>query len=631
MLSASGYGNSPTSRLSEIYRQYHESLKVSLNDYRESIRQNIALLNQHYDSCIGSRLHSFNREFRSSDFKVTSLLKWAELFFGTTEINFVAIDGSCYSEYGDRFISLYGGAYGSRGTVSLEGGRGTLIYRRWEFHRDVSMVAFVPIPPEVGPVALEENTASGASPALKEGSELEPMYITDRDIRELTTLHIRIMELAESFLAQRVAGTEGGPIVQLILLDNTLSGWLGNTSYVPGSPKGARSIIGARIEGEEIGKAEVYTALAHPVSKELDVPHASTFAPHYRLIAEAHWLGESRLSENRVSSSARGEIFHRGAKALERLELAKRENGSVVLNFDPREAWERMLRAFKSICRKLFIDKDPRALTVEGDGARRYLTSGDLRFLSGVGLRALIERAWKQPRVLVIGVVKDSSSRYFFRNYLGSLHVHRGEDPSLHERIMLSDRTILELLAEVRREPEAPWATVEFDSAFMTLHPERVEGSWAIRGYYHPRLGWYTRPPRLFLRSLAQFLLIPTKRLASHVIFIDRLAYYPWDTEDAASVNGSLPTFSIDELGEMALLNYERPPRLQYLSMYLLSVLVRNHFPEALGYPEPLHKADWGAKNMRESIKKLLKSSWLIERANPLMQPFRRIRDSLGR
>ena len=65
--------------------------------------------------------------------------------------------------------------------------------------------------------------------------------------------------------------------------------------------------------------------------------------------------------------------------------------------------------------------------------------------------------------------------------------------------------------------------------------------------------------------------------------------------------------------------------------MFLLNVLVRNHFPEAIGYPEPLHKADWGAKTMKESIERLLESSWIVEMSDPLQKTFRRVRDSLGR
>ena len=73
------------------------------------------------------------------------------------------------------------------------------------------------------------------------------------------------------------------------------------------------------------------------------------------------------------------------------------------------------------------------------------------------------------------------------------------------------------------------------------------------------------------------------------------------------------------------------PHRLQQLSLYLLSILVRNHFPEALGYPDPLHQADWGAKSMKRRVTGLLESSEMAFRANPLYKTFRSIRESFGR
>jgi hypothetical protein len=65
--------------------------------------------------------------------------------------------------------------------------------------------------------------------------------------------------------------------------------------------------------------------------------------------------------------------------------------------------------------------------------------------------------------------------------------------------------------------------------------------------------------------------------------------------------------------------------------MYLLAVLVRNHYPEAIGYPEPLHQADWGAKSMKRRVIGLLESSEWAFRARPLSKTFREIRDRLGR
>ena len=65
--------------------------------------------------------------------------------------------------------------------------------------------------------------------------------------------------------------------------------------------------------------------------------------------------------------------------------------------------------------------------------------------------------------------------------------------------------------------------------------------------------------------------------------------------------------------------------------MYLLSVLTRNHYAEAIGYPDPLHKADWGAKTIGRSVGDTIRSSTQLLAGRPLTRTFRDIRDSRKR
>ena len=610
----------PLSPFSKVYSQYHESLKVAKREYESRLRACADILNSEWDRCIRQNVFSFKARFSNPDFRSTSLRQWVESFFGTTEVPFVAIDGSSHIEPGDRFISIYGGAYGSRGTVAVTGEGGRLTYKRWELSRDVSMVAFIPIPPEAGEAIVEgQPSDDSAAPP--------PLAISDRDVAAFASMHNRVMQLAEIYLAYSLVKGSTLEAPRLVLMDTTLSGWLANTSF----SNLYRGIEGKRIGGIEIVREELYTTLAHPISEELGVPQASRFLPHYRIIAEAHWRDTTEVAESDLPKEFRGETFRRGATALKNLGLADYFPGSskVSLSFDPSEAWRNAVKAFEEFSRKLFVEKDPQGLICDGKNGKEYLTPRDVQFLSGIGLRALIEECWNPTRrVLLVGVVKDSHSVYFFRNYLGSLHVLKGEDPGVHSSLPLSDRTALELLAQIVDGLDAPWSTIEFDSAFMTLHPVREGSGWRVGGYFHPSLDEYTRPPRIFLRSLAQFLLKPGSSLYSHVIFIDRLAYPGWDDADSMDISIGSPERGF---GRIRVLRYTRPSRLHYVTMFLLSVLVRNHFPEAMGYPEPLHKADWGAKSMKAYVKDLLKSSWIIEMSDPLQKTFRRVRESFRR
>jgi len=604
------------SPLSAVYHQFHESIRISRDEYTRRLQHYAKLLNEEWNSCLGANIISFAERFRSSSFRL-NLRRWAEDFFGSTEISFLAIDGSNDRKAGESFVIIYGGAYGSRGTVELAGREARIAYRRWELSRDVSIVAFIPVPIEFGNVLVREGEEVNPEGGI-------PAPLSDREAANLTRLDSKVMQLAEVFLAYSLAKSGRVDAPQLIMMDNTLSGWLANTSFGPRW----LTIIDGTIEGEQIGIFDLYTMLAHPLNQDLNIPEPLLFQPHLRLIAEAEWRDTTKLRESQLNGVPY-DVFRRGGEAVENLGLGSFSEATrtVELNFEPWESWKKCVSIFDRICETLFRDKDPRGLTfVNKYGERTYFTSKDLQFLAGVGLRALIEECWTpHRRIMLVGVVKDSHSRYFYRNYLGSMHVIQNTDVESHLQIRMADRVLLEMVAHIRGL-NAPWSTIEFDSCFMTLHPVRVNNDWDIRGYRIGAMPEVTRPARLFLRCLAQFLLRPDRNLGSHVIFLDRPIYPGWDDRDADSLSIVTP-----HLGTLHPIYFTKPSRLHCLTMYLMSVLVRNHFPEALGYPEPLHKADWGARSLRQRVSRLLDSAWMIERINPLSRTFRDIRDSFRR
>jgi hypothetical protein len=605
------------SEISKVYSQYHDSLQIAHEDHEERLRAYSSSLLEEWSLYLKDFVFCFGDLF-ANQIKRHGIRRIAEDFFGTTDVPFVAIDGSCLCQAGTDFTSFYGGAYGSRGMVSLSGAEGKLRYMRWEFSRDVSVVAFIPVPPEFASAIVEED----------EGAE-GPKVFSDQELAQVSSLHTKVMQLAEVYLAYTLVRGSTVESPRLVLMDNSISGMLANTSFSPWH----MSLDQGDFHGITLTKADLQVGLAHPLSRELGVPTAKNFQPHFRLIAEAHWRGSRRLSKSDMPDVPM-EVFRNGARFLSKDMQAgeyREIEGIFQFNFDPRESWERSLRVFDIVCQTLFRDKDPLGMTYNlQSGGRAYFTPRDIQYIIGVGLRGLIEECWRR-RILLVGVVKDSNSRFFHRNYLGSVLVKRGVDPVRHLTIQLTDRMILELLGQLVEDLRSPWASLEFDGCFMTIHPEREQGSgnWILKGYDHPRLGETTRPERMFLRSLAQFLLRPDRRVASHVIFLDRLAHPGWDDVDCTPI-----VIQTKKFGEIRPLFYngsKGPSRLQQLSMYLLTVLVRNHFPEALGYPDPLHKADWGAKSMRGRVTGLLESSQMAERSRPLSRTFRSIREGLRR
>jgi len=603
------------SELSKVYNQYQGSLVSSQAEYEDRLKIHAEHLKGRFQELLHEFVTSFSH-YSENQMDRLEVKRLAEQFFETTNISFVAIDGSCHKEQSANFISFFGGAYGSKGIISLSEPTGKIRYQRWELNRDVSMVAFVPIPPDVMHTVVDENDAES------------PLVMTDSEVADVSSLHTKMMQLAEIYLAYELAKSSSVEAPRIIMLDNSIGGILGNTSF---SPK-YLSLDQGNFDGQTISKGDMQIALAHPFNPKLGVPSTKNFQPHFRVIAEAVWQETKTVT----ASSCNGfpeKNFKAGAKTLQSSGVGTFDDANVAFTFaeDPRASWQRTLRIFEQICEKLFRTKDPLGVTYKISSLpkeRNYFRPRDIMFLVGVGLRALMEICWKR-KILLTGIVKDSSSRFYYRNFLGSVCVKRSLNLVEHLSLPLTDRSIAELLPNISTDVKAPWATLEFDSCFMTLHPELKEGVWKIRGYEHPSYGETTRPERMTLRSLVQFFVTPDRNMASHAIFLDRLAYAGWDDKDSASFE-----ISTDHFGAVNPLHFDGstgPSRLQKLTMYLLAVLVRNHYPEAIGYPDPLHQADWGAKSMKKRVINLLESSEWAFRSRPLSKTFREIRDRLGR
>jgi hypothetical protein len=118
--------------------------------------------------------------------------------------------------------------------------------------------------------------------------------------------------------------------------------------------------------------------------------------------------------------------------------------------------------------------------------------------------------------------------------------------------------------------------------------------------------------------------------LYGHVIFIDRLIVPSIDKNtEKVIIDKNKDVLGIIE--PIAFLDKDKRNYAQDLMMYILDVLTRNLYPEVIGYPDPLHKADWGAKSLYKKIKPIIDSSDISLRSNPAHKTFRQLRDELRR
>ena len=621
------------SSVSKIYKGYDKALKSSQKKFNDLYSNRARNAEDFYQAFFKNLICPFSSYFNSEASRRFTHQK-IELFFETKQIDFVAIDGTSAKDPFQDFIVFSACAYGARGQVNLDDEPPTVRYQKWSLEKDVSMVTYIP-------VSFSEFAD------VADGDRRETFLVSDSERVDLSNIDTRIMELAEIYLAYNVATSSAFETPKVIMLDRSLSSVFADVAL---QPEAAPMVLNYRFDRRALTVEDATVALAHPFNRELGVPTLKRFRQYMVLIAEFHDRRSKEINLEEFASRYGVSVSDLDDVAIKYLTTQRKGGQRIISPFarienrhgvkwlvtdvDCVSSWDYCLGLFENICRRLFINKEQEALMYEAPDEQgvirlRWMSPEDIRFLIAIGVRGLIEKFWER-KILLTGIAKDSSSRYLTRNYLGVMkYIGNMGYPELSnldvKQLPWSDRIFLELLPLIDEELEAPWASIEFDSIYMTLHAREENGQPKIAGVKN----YIVSPERLFSRSLAQFFLKREKLtpLMGHVIFVDRLVYPEWD-------QNSLDRITIDsnkELGKIQPLFYQNNEELpnigQIINMYILNVLTRNHFPEVIGYPDPLHKADWGAKSVGRRIKGIIQSSSFAFRSQPLSKTFRDIRE----
>jgi hypothetical protein len=566
------------SRISEIARQYHTALTVGLDQYDELCRERAAAAADFYRDFFSKLVLPFSPRFKSERIRA-QLQERIERQTGSRSLSFVAIDGSCRRELFNDLVTFFGGAYGARGEIELTGGDHRIRYKRWSLNEDVSVVAWVPIPY----ARLEEVSPPPG----------DQFVVTEEEKINLTTVHTKVMQLAEIFLACNVVRSSRIDAPHILMMDLLPSSVLAAVAQ----RQDQIGLEGYPYDRRALTSADIAVALAHPFSEHLGIPSAKKMDRSRLLLAAlakapasdldlAAVAARHGLAEAELRSSA-DRLVRQGV--LERPRIG-RTGYRPKIRVD--ESWAYTRDFFQNLCSRLFLAKEPGALQYDAADAqgyvrRRWMAPADLDFLLAVGLRLLIEECWER-KVLLYGVAKDSTSAYLTRNFLG-VSLETGFHPELRDLAIgplpWTDRLFCETLSRTDETLAAPWSTIEFDSAFMTLHRERLNGSGATR--VAGVMGRIVNQERLFARSLGQFFLRRGKGepLMGHVVFLERLLSKTWDgiSQDVGPAEIPIDTPDLGRFSVYAWRDREHVNPGQWVMMYLLSVLTRNHFAEAIG------------------------------------------------
>ena len=658
------------SQISRTLTGYKNSLTASRAKYETLYVSRGENALEFYRKCASNLVRAYGASFQNPSVR-RRLHRQIQRFIGSDIVDFVAIDGTCSKDPFNDFIVFSACAYGAKGQLELgDGDAGPLLrYRRWQLERDVSMVAYVPVPF----AQLAEATG-----------EKEDFLQSDQDRINLSAVHTKLMQLAEVYLAYSVVTSSSIERPRLLLMDLLPSSMIASIATSPS----AINLGGYEFDRRRLDFKDIVVALAHPFSEELGLPNRNRFRLYQLILGELHRQGRKTINLNDIarqygvsSDSLRraagssplygnqtrydevedglvdksvpgGVLIHRvsrvGCLEGDSFTTEYRAADSKEVVFDVRQSWEFVKALFRSICDRLFRQKEPNAMIYQVKGTdgkvrEHWLDPNDIDFLTAVGIRALAEACWEQE-VMLIGIAKDSASRYFTRNYMGILRYGAqlsGLDTLDVGRLPWTDRMVFEFVANLDEGLSAPWATCEFDSAFMTLWiAEAIAGSAATSLKLGAVKDYIVAHTGLFTRSLAQFFLNRRKAipLMGHVVFVDRLLSAKVD-RDAPRINLSTVVLESNglqhhDLGQLQPVGYTSSDQEnvgQDMAMYLLSCLTRNHYPEVIGYPDPLHKADWGAKTLGDKLRATIRSSEIAFRARPLSRTLRSIRDAYRR
>jgi hypothetical protein len=541
--------------------------------------------------------------------------------FRTSDLRFWAIDGANVSVESSDLLVFYGGAYVVKGELALQDNPPLVSYRESEPEDDSSLVAYLPLSPEDLTIINPEDR----------------FVVSDAELVSTSGIDTLLMLMAEVYLCYR--GASGADRPHLILWDHSLSSVLANAT--PNVTE--LRIAGAEISGEPIWYPDLLVGYSKPWNTLLDVPSRKSHRLWERAIAKLYesdskeldlveFARDAHLPIDKVRSQVKiiweSDRYGNRPGGNPDDALVERVGDALKLRPEYRHSAAKVERLYLHFCNQLFRDKDPSCLVYSykdsgGNVRERFLSADELSFLLAIGLRLTFESCWKNG-VMLVGVVKDSSSSYFTNHYLGVMR-HTGQFQFSPKNIPSTDRLAFERIPYIDPAIRAPWGSTEFDAVFMTLRMHRATPGAA------PRMegvrGNVLVQPNLIMKTLVQLYLKnepPMEPTMGHVIFVDRLiqpAHPPPARVTVIQGDAELGTLSpfVQPLGSVT-------DRDQEFTVYLLSVLARNVFPDVVGYPDPLHLADRGAKSVLRMVFPMLKSSERVNRADPIHRTLRQNR-----
>jgi uncharacterized membrane protein YgcG len=548
------------------------------------------------------------------------------MFFGSDEVAYAAIDGTCSIDQHLDLLVFYVGAFGYSGMLRFENDEIKVGDPVPMNQSSTAVSASIPL--------SEEDAATVFGRRTESGTEVE----TDR-------LPYALMHLAEYYIALRamVAGSgrggEGQPRCKVVLLDRPLAG---DVAHLVWSTRDLIQDHMSVLEGMEtpagrVTNLDLELARLLVANRELQIPAARSQLlklAALSLLFEGQNVKEGgmtlaevvrelgadpgvlpRLAQDLRELESSHRIFQVGADADDDSDEGADKSGAIDGRGDARlrlragvkDYRERVVSAALVVADHVFEPKGRHPLRIRAPGhqAERWVTADDLDLLVLIFILELTRKAWSES-ILPIGFTKDSGASELVKTVVPLLKDSGLVDFSHPLPNFNSDKMLLQTNSVVNAASiPTPWHTLDIDAAFRTMVPlvaatkENEKGG--DREHHLPRgearvKGAYRNviyPERMFVKTYMQLWSSksdPTVR--SHVFTFDRPAYPGYDHWGDLTIHNR--DNDVDEkilpilnLGESSMTN---------LAMSILVQMAGEVVPEALGHNYPLFLADKKAK-----------------------------------
>ncbi len=508
-------------------------------------------------------------------------------FFGSDEVQYIAVDGTCSVDQHLDLLVFYVGAFGYSGTLRFEDEDIKVGDPSPMNQSSAAVSASIPLSEEDAATVFGQRTESG----------------TEVDL-ESERLPNAVMHLAEYYIALKAVMS--GDKFRVVLLDRSLAG---DVAHLVWSTRDLVQDHLSVLEGIETSHGRVTNfdlelARLLVTNPELKIP-----SPRSQLLKFAAILslfGGAEMTIPQMLDSVGSDRSHLPILREDLRELdsaysvfegsADGDERKFKLRAGVKDYRERVVSAALAVADHVFNPKSGHPLRIKAgpNHAERWITADDLDYLVLIFVLELTRRAWSEG-ILPIGLTKDSAAAELVKAVVPLLRDSEIADFAHALPNFNSDKMLLQTDSVVNAASiPTPWHTVDIDAAFRTMVP--VEDDSLPRGQARAR-GAYRNviyPERVFVKTYIQ--LWSSKNdpsVRSHVFTFDRPAYAGFDHWGDLVVHNK--DNEIDE--KIApVLNLREESAMTNLAMSILFQMSGEVVPEALGHNYPLFLADKKAK-----------------------------------